>query len=128
MDQLLSPSTLFISVIFGMISCYMAHSRNKNPFLWFFIGFIFGIFGFFALFLAPKKKVLKNIPPPQPIPVLQGPVDKFWFYLDPDRQQIGPVSYNAITKAFEMGQISKTTYVWHQDLTEWKQLGELYRI
>ncbi len=127
MDQALSPATLLVSIIFGMLSSYMAHSRKKNAYLWFFIGFIFGIFGFFALFLSPKQKIIKKIPTP-PVPVLEGPVDKFWFYLNHSREQIGPVSYNAISKAIESGQLSKTTYVWHENLTEWKKLEELYRI
>jgi vacuolar-type H+-ATPase subunit I/STV1 len=127
MDPLLTPSTVFASILFGMVSSYIAYSRKKNPFLWFFIGLVFGIFGFFALFLAsPKKNLKKTLPPPRPI--LQGPKDKFWFYLDTTHQKVGPISYNAIGKALEQGQISKTTYVWHEDLTDWKQLEELYKI
>ncbi len=126
MDQLFTPATLLVSTIFGMMASYFAYSRKWNPYLWFFIGFVFGIIGLFALFLAPKKRRSRRRKQVAQ-PALQGPSDKLWFYLDPTHQQVGPISYNAITKALHQGQISKTTYVWHENLSEWKKLNELYK-
>lgn len=131
MDQVISPATLIMAVVFGMTASYLASRKKWNPYLWFFLGFIFGIVGLFAVFMVPpKKKVRRRAPAPKrtetPTPVLQGPSDKFWFYLDASHAQVGPISYNAIVKALHQGQISKTTYVWHENLTDWKKASDLY--
>lgn len=130
MDPRLTPTSIIIGIIFGMIAGYLAFQRKRNPYLWFFLGFTFGIFGIFALIFSPKKKrgrkrgqTTKRKEPPELL--VGGPVDKFWFYLDPSHKQVGPVSHSTIAKAFHQGQISKTTYVWHENLNEWKKLEEL---
>ncbi|HSX13517.1 MAG TPA: DUF4339 domain-containing protein [Chlamydiales bacterium] len=125
MKELINPTFFILSSIYGMISGYLAYRRQKNPYLWFLIGFCFGLIGI-AFFLIPQKKRNARIKQ-EPIMVLHGPTDKLWFYLDPTHQQVGPMSYNGILKAFSEKTISKETYVWHENLTEWKKLSELYQ-
>lgn len=79
-----------------------------------------------AFLMFQKKNKKQTVPTRQkPVLILNGPSDKLWFYLDPTHQQVGPVSYNAIANAFMQGTISQATYVWHENLTEWKKLEEL---
>ena len=130
MEQLLTPASIIMGSLFGIIAGYLAFQRKRNHYLWFLLGFVFGIIAIFALIFAPKKKKarrrVQTMRRKEPsAPVLQGPIDKFWFYLDPTHKQVGPVSHSAIAKAFHLGQISKTTYVWHENLSEWKKLEEL---
>lgn len=130
MEQLLTPASIIMGSLFGMIAGYLAFQRKRNPYLWFFFGFVFGIIAIFALIFSPKKKKARRRGPAikrkePPLSVLEGPIDKFWFYLDPTHKQIGPVSHSAIAKALHLGQISKSTYVWHENLSEWKKLEEL---
>jgi hypothetical protein len=130
MEQLFSPTTLLISTLFGLMASYFAVRKKWNPYLWFFIGFIFGIFGLFAFFLSPqKKRRRRKSPQPKqqeaPKPILQGPADKLWFYLDTNHAQVGPISYSAMMKALHLGQISNNTYVWHENLEDWKKAEDL---
>lgn len=121
MKDLISPASIVMSTLMGLISGYIAYRQKKSPYIWFFVGFCLGFLGLcFLMLLKPKKVIRKE----KTIPVLQGPSDKLWFYLDPTHQQVGPISYGAIAKAFTQGIISQNTYIWHEDLTEWKTLKE----
>ncbi|HSX38446.1 MAG TPA: DUF4339 domain-containing protein [Chlamydiales bacterium] len=122
--------TLIAAALTGVLGAYLAHRRGRNPYVWFFVGFFFGILGAFAIFFAPsgRKNLLKEKPKvaiQQPRPTIRGPADKFWYYLDLEHQQIGPMSLSALTTAWHQEKISLTTYVWHEELPEWKPLQEL---
>jgi hypothetical protein len=121
---------LLASSAAGLISAYMAHRRGRNPVVWFFVGFAFGIAGIFAFFFAPStlsKKQAAASPKPMPQPYLHGPIGKFWYYLDSSREQQGPMSYDAISRIWRDGKISPDTWVWHEELPDWKPLHELVR-
>ncbi|HEY4255362.1 MAG TPA: DUF4339 domain-containing protein [Chlamydiales bacterium] len=124
------PSLFLASGAIGLISAYLAHRRGKNPLVWFCVGFFFGALGIFAIFFSPNPK--KKTPvetPTQPKPYLHGPSDRFWYYLDPSSsQQVGPMSYEAVSKAWKQGNISPVTLVWHEELVDWKPLQELIRV
>jgi hypothetical protein len=119
---------LCIAAIVGIISATIAGRRGRNPYFWFAIGFLFGILGLLAIFIAPAPK--KSEPPAQaePLPYIDGPIDRFWYYLDEARRQQGPMSHNALTQAWKKGQIPPTTLVWHEDLPNWKELQELIKL
>jgi hypothetical protein len=118
---------LLVAAVIGSISAYLAFNRGKNPYLWFAIGFLFGVLGVFAMFFSSSKK--KPLPAPkQPALRLEGPVDKFWYYLDPAHVQQGPMSKDALTQAWKLGKINPSTYIWHEELPEWKPLKESLKL
>ncbi len=123
----LSTAALIGGFLFGALSAYLAHRKGRNLYLWFFVGFFFGIFGVLVIFFAPSdKKKTASVPlPVTPEPAIQGPKDKFWYYLDPTHQQQGPMSHEALTSAWKNGQVTNSTFVWHEDLSEWKLLKEI---
>lgn len=128
MHDLITPMTFISALAFGFITAYLAYKRKQNLYLWFFFGFFFGIFGLLGIFFSPAKKKEKT--PTQDktvkiIPTLPGPFNKFWYYLDPTHQQIGPISHSAITKALHQGEISETTFVWNEEMSEWKKIKEI---
>lgn len=120
-------TTLIASAIAGIISSYLAYRRGKNPILWFLIGMLFGFFGVFALFFATtsKKQETPTLKAIEPEPYLVGPSNKLWYYLDTSHTQVGPISYNGITSAWKEGKVAPTTFVWHEDLIDWKPLKDL---
>lgn len=128
MHDLVTPATFISAFAFGFIAAYLAYKRKRNPYLWFFIGFFFGVFGLLGIFFSPLKRKIKLTTATQkekPIPVLPGPFNKFWYYLDPTHQQVGPMSHGAITKALYQGEISESTFVWNEDMSEWKKIVDL---
>jgi hypothetical protein len=123
------PIHLLIASVVGFLSAYMASRRGRNVYLWFGIGFLFGILGMLAIFIMPNMRK-KPEPRPaaiEPQPYIDGPIDRFWYYLDHLRQQQGPMSHNALTQAWKRGEIVASTLVWHEDLPNWKELQELIK-
>lgn len=124
-----NPLLLISSVALGAVSAYLGYKREKNPYLWFAIGFFFGLFGVLTIFLTGQKK---NLPDEEkklePVLTLSGPIDKFWYYLDSNQKQQGPMSQNAIINAWKEGKIDLSTYVWHEEMTDWKPLGDCQTI
>jgi hypothetical protein len=125
------PVHLLIATIVGFLSAHIANRRGRNSFLWFGIGFLFGILGILAIFLIPgakKKQQPPILPQVTPQPYIDGPLDRFWYYLDSGHQQQGPMSLDALTKAWKRGEIAPSTLVWHEELTDWKELQELIKL
>lgn len=134
----LSPTYFFFWLVTGGISAYFAKKRGKNPYLWFAIGSFFGLFGLFVLFFMPKKK--KNLQTAQQpskedeITIDITPevdpteLEKLWYYLAAENKQHGPMSFDALKRAFREGKISDGTYVWNEQMDEWRRFGELFKI
>ena len=108
----------------GLLSAYLAGKRGRSPYMWFAIGFLFGIFGIFAIFFATGKKQKKAPLKQEPIYRIQGPSNKFWYFLDPTHVQQGPMSRDGIAAAWKEGKIDLSTYVWHEELPDWKPFKE----
>lgn len=120
-----SPLMIVSATFMGGVSAYLAYKRKKNPYLWFIVGFLFGLLGIFAIFFATsRKKPAPVVPKPEPVLTIQGPTDKFWFYLDPDNRQNGPMSRDSLTTAWKEGKLNLSTYVWHEEMPDWKPLKE----
>jgi hypothetical protein len=116
--------------LLGCASAYLARKRGKNPLFWFATGFLFGLIGVVAILFAPKpkRKTRKATPPRTPEPVLDGPVDKFWYYLDAAHITSPPMSHQAITKEWKSGRLSPKTFIWHEDLSNWTPLEEIVKL
>ncbi|MBX9744656.1 MAG: DUF4339 domain-containing protein [Chlamydiales bacterium] len=123
---------LALSLCVGTLSAYLAFRQGRNPYFWFCIGMFFGLIGVFALFIAPPKRKPQPTPPSIqsiiPEQVIIGPPDKFWYYLNEAHQQIGPMSFQALNKAWKLGIITIKTFVWHEQLSDWKTLEECIEI
>lgn len=113
------PTLLAISCGMGLISAYFARRQGRpNPFFWFWVGFFLGAMGMVGLFLGRRKPKVEEAP--KPLPALKGPAT--WYYIDPDRQQRGPISREGLLKELQSGKIAPTTLVWHEEITEWQPL------
>lgn len=127
MDFSVSPAMIIVGFIMAGISSFLASKRGRNPYAWFAIGFFFGIFGIFAAFFASSKKKSpqeKQQEPKVPILKIDGPQDKFWYYLDPTHTQQGPMSKDALTLALKQGKVNLSTFVWHEEMSDWKPLKD----
>ncbi len=124
----LKPLAFVIAAVMGIISAYLAVKRAKNPYLWFAIGFFLGALGIFAiLFITAAKKRPTEEAPQERLLSIDGPTDKFWYYLDPAHKTQGPMSKDAISDAWKSGKIDLSTFIWHEELADWKPLKETLR-
>jgi hypothetical protein len=124
--MIFSPWILFFSLLFGLSTAWFAHNRGRNPYLWFSLGFLFGLLGVLAFFFPlTSQRKSREVVPEIPQPYIEGPRDAFWYYLDEERQQKGPMSFDAFSRIWRRGEMPPTTLVWHEQLEEWKPLQEL---
>ncbi len=128
MNLSISPLMIAIAFLIGIISAYLSWKRGKNPYLWFTIGFMFGLVGVFAVFFLGKNKTPTKELPKEPVFTIQGPTNKFWYYLDPSHQQKGPLSKDALTAAWKEGKVDLSTFIWHEELSEWKPFKEILKL
>ena len=121
-----------ISLIPAFLCAYQARKRSRHAGFWFLIGFCFGFCGLLVLYLVdPIKNFLMRRGFLKPKPVAQESVQPLpsthllWHYLDSNRKAQGPVSFQALTSMWQSGQILDQTYVWNEELEDWKQIREL---
>lgn len=106
----------------AILSAHLAHRQKRNPYFWFAIGFFLGLIGILAFFFIPKQSAAVV-----QVPSLKGPTDKWWYYLDAENKQQGPMSFDAMNRAWRDGKAKIDTYVWHEELPEWKPLKEFLK-
>lgn len=120
--------TIAIGLLTGAACAHYAKAQGRNPWRWFWVGFLFGVFGLLAIFFWPKTKKEPPAPaaPTAAPPALPPPAhaDKLWYYLDEENQRHGPMSYTALRAALHEKKISEESYVWNEALDDWKRLGE----
>lgn len=120
-----------IYIAFGALSAYFAKKRGKDPFLWFFLGALFGIFGLLFLIFDPKAKRQKKGPGAQEANTIDITPsfdprhnEKFWYYLDAQNKRFGPMSFDAIHRLYKEATLSPQSFVWNESLESWKPLKD----
>jgi hypothetical protein len=71
-----------------------------------------------------KPKSLKPIATDEKEETLSRPDRKEWYYLDQQRQQVGPLSFQMLDQLYRSLAISDTTYLWCEGMNEWRKLSE----
>lgn len=142
-------SFIFILII-ASLTAYYASTKGRNPYIWFALGALLGIFAplilFFLSVLAPSQEKGGGEPTmtvSQPDPSLQvtekkpqAPLtpeelkrkeeeDKLWYYLDQNHHQMGPVSVFALRELWNSGRLELTSYVWSEGMADWTKVDNL---
>ena len=120
--------TIIVGFILGALASVMADNRGRDGRIWFFLGFFFGLLSLIALFLLPnladseseETEVEESLPEPQ----IESAETKEWFYLEEGTAQVGPVTFEELSRLYEDKKISSTTYVWSEGMEEWKTVEE----
>jgi len=98
-----------------------------------------GIIAFIILYLLPSKKLnLKgntnlskiqndscDTTDTQQAPTLLNATIELWYYLDNQNNQYGPMSFEALERAWECEKINASTYVWNRKMDKWLLLKEV---
>ena len=127
--------SLFLSItlwtLIGAITAYLANQRGRDPYAWFAIGILLGVFGMLILLILPpfdagdkeiqNKDEIINITPAKEKDI--ATVE--WFCLDKMRKQQGPLVIEALKMLWKSGSIDVQSYVWSEGMNEWKRIGEI---
>lgn len=128
-------SILFLVVILAIAwyTSQLAEQKGRSPLLWFILGMFFGIFALIAIYLLPP--VAKTSAPVgngttievEPVVVETSPAYETatWFYLDKERRQQGPFSYQELKNLWTARTLSVQTFVWSSGMGDWKRIGDL---
>jgi hypothetical protein len=125
--------SILLSLILGWGCSHLAKHRNRSPGRWFVAGLFFGILALIILFILPirrRNEVFDSEKSPsQKVPKLtalsQSHQEKLWYFLDEKKTQIGPMSFDALSKAWKEGKVQEHTYVWNEAMDNWQQFQEV---
>jgi len=119
---------IFSSVCFGILCSKIAGKKNRITSYWFFLGFLFGLIALIVIyFLKPcidKKNFIKKTQPFDFFIILNN--DKnYWYYLDTNKKQIGPMSAKALFDTYLQRKISNNTFIWNDTMNDWIKLKDV---
>lgn len=121
---------VLIYLALGLVNGYYAKKLNKNPYLWFSLGVLFGIWSLITLFFLNYKSNMekrKNIQKHLLNEIIKKQIltdSKLWYYLNSENKEIGPISSTKLNTLYNSGTISKITYIWNEELEDWKFLKD----
>ncbi len=127
--------SILLSLILGWGCSHLAKQRGRSPLNWFIAGLFFGIFALIVLFILPIRRRSEashpELLPSQKTPKLAllspSHEEKLWYFLDEQKSQIGPMSFDALSKAWIEGKIRENTYVWNESMDNWQQFQEVIK-
>jgi hypothetical protein len=127
---------ILLSLTLSWGCSHLARQRGRSPLNWFIAGVFFGIFALILLFILPIRRRSEasrsEIPVSQKIskPTALSPSheEKLWYFLDENKIQVGPMSFDALSKAWNEGKIQENTYVWNDLLDNWQRFQEVIKI
>ena len=120
-------NVLLFSSAMGLFTSHLAKKKGKRPQVWFFLGFLFGIFGIILLYIVPtfsKREEKKPFVAPKPVERSDAWI-KMWYYLDPTRQPMGPLEFPDFLDKVKEKKIEGNTLIWGEGMKEWQKLSDL---
>lgn len=119
---------ILIYFILGLISAYYAKKSGRNPYLWFALGVFFGIWSLLILVFLDQKNKKTQVSLPNKIMDIAKKLEikdtKLWYYLNSENREVGPMSFTKLHSLFQTGTISSSTYIWNEELKDWKHLKD----
>ncbi len=125
--------TLVLNVMLAYACSRYAMRLRRNPTNWFIAGLLFGIFAMIVLYFLSRTHIVAVKPAPRPIIIPQltavqpSHAEKLWYFLDEQMTQFGPMSFNALKRAWNEGKVSDKTYVWNEEMENWQKFQEVIR-
>lgn len=107
--------------------------------IWFALGVILGLIAVIILYILPQKIAVapagavsenkmsdEEVSYTPPEDVASRPPEVLWYYLDKENNQFGPMSFNALKSAWNSDEVDANTYIWNENMEEWKRLETLH--
>lgn len=121
--------TLLLNLLIGLVTSDYARRRGKDPFLWFLIGTLLGIFALVILYFLPNDTLRSKPNIAKDEAVELRPPSSFemheWHYLIPPNIQHGPIPFSTLKELFTSKKISTSTYVWTETMADWLPIAAI---
>ena len=109
-------------------TAYFAGKKGRSPLGWFMLTLLLGMIAPVLLYFLGEAALPSVQPPtaplPQPQPLQQPQAD--WYYLDQNRQPVGPVSTLQLQELCDQGHIAPSTYLWKEGMAAWQKQSECF--
>lgn len=122
-------SVIIICLLLGWVTSYYAQKRGRDPFIWFIAGYFFGLLALLLLFILPAVPISpqKNESSDDTLKIAYVP-ENFagdWFYVDNEKAQQGPVTFERLQELWQEKVIQHQTYVWRENMPNWQFIKDI---
>lgn len=126
--------SIFIWLLVGFMTAKLAQQKGRDPYMWFAIGVLLGIFALLILILLPPVKPEEQETNKAPLPVQIAPAEppiqneiliKEWHCITTTGLQQGPLKCDALKKLWSDGQLNSKSFVWTDKMVAWQRVEEL---
>lgn len=114
----------------AITSSKLAYKKNRDTQTWFILGLFFGIIALAIIYFLKPLKIIRNIQKKSNqslanhFSILKTD-NNYWYYLDNEKNQIGPMSLKKLYDIYLKEKISNYTYVWNDSMDTWKKLIDI---
>ncbi|MCB1119305.1 MAG: DUF4339 domain-containing protein [Chlamydiia bacterium] len=114
---------IVVVLLAGALTSYFARIRGRDPFIWFTVGILLGVFGVLIVLLLPSVKEEEEEAAPEPPPQVEVPKEtRLWFYLNAQNEQQGPVTEEELKNLIDKEILSSESLLWSEGMEEWQPL------
>lgn len=109
-------------------TAYFADKKGRSPLGWFMLTLLLGMIAPVLLyFLSEQRSLAKTEPNSLPKTKLPpAPSTDDWYYLEKNRQQMGPVSAQHLQDLVDKGTISPNTLLWKDGMESWQKMVDCF--
>lgn len=111
-------------------TAYFADKKGRSPFGWFLLTLLLGMIAPVLLYFLgeqPAVSTAKQSTATQPETSVKKNLSFAthidWYYLDQNRQQVGPVSGSRLQELQDQGIIGPNTYLWKEGMESWQKMA-----
>lgn len=118
--------SLAIAFTISYYSAKYAARKGRDPNVWFFLVFLFGLAAVLILFLLPpvnkEESQTKAAPPPPPENTMHL---QQWHCINTQGEQQGPLDFTAFKQLWKEGKINGRSFAWCEKLVTWHRIEEI---
>ncbi|MFA6118548.1 MAG: DUF4339 domain-containing protein [Parachlamydiales bacterium] len=115
---------LLFWLFFGITCSRIAQKKNRNRTTWFYLGVLLGIIGVIIIFFMRPIRIIKKAKEAKPVITDTN----FWYFLNEDKKQVGPISLNKLIDDYKNAKIFDETLVWNETMDNWENLKNISSI
>lgn len=120
---------LLLWIFWGSLTSYLAKGRGRDPVAWFLLGMALQVIALIILYVIPamdktettelelnEDEQMAGYEFNDPLKDFQN---KEWYFVNADRVQQGPFSFEELQRKWADGYLSKMTFVWAEGMADW---------
>lgn len=105
-------------------TAYFADKKGRSPWGWFLLTLLLGMIAPVLLYFLGEQPASTAAQPEIPVKKKSSFAPHMdWYYLDQNRQQVGPVTGSHLQELQDQGVIGPNTYLWKEGMESWQKMA-----